>query len=306
MISVVITGIRASFKSSCRFYYRTRVFIKKYNYVTVLERCMACAGPLRSLIVAYLRLKNPNPKIFQTNESLFNSINTDDIYRQLKRDGCAEGIELPSHVVNDILTFTESHPAVTYKGDFVCVSGGEEPPLPRQYIYMYPQPHVYNKTCNDIAHDPTVVDVVRKYIGAEPKLFSSRMYWSFNDHKYNKLGRFETPEREFHFDVPDTKSLSLFFYLSDVDLKSGPHTVIKGTHRNRSVFQLLHWGLPERIAYQKFKGRVKHFIGKKGSGFFEELMIYHRHTPPLIDAPRLLLTFTYVISRKESTQQQSA
>ncbi len=70
---------------------------------------------------------------------------------------------------------------------------------------------------------------MRRYLGVEPVL-------------YHTVVIVTRPcpmdgERKwcFHYDVGDFRAMTLWVYLSDVDVSSGAHAVIRGTHRRDTV-----------------------------------------------------------------------
>ncbi len=147
--------------------------------------------------------------------------------------------------------------------------------------------------------DPTILGIAGEYLGVgNPIVHSTNLYWSFSKQKSKKT-KAPDDRKLFHFDVSDSKAVSLFFYLTDVDETSGGHTIIAVcTHNNRTLFNLLHWRLSEKLALKRYKNQIRYIAGKKGTGFFEDLLNYHKHTWALTDKPRLMLTFNYVIHRQ--------
>ncbi len=102
---------------------------------------------------------------------------------------------------------------------------------------------------------------------------------------------------EFHYDVIDLKALTLFIYLTDVDESSGPHVLIEGSHRENVMTKVAHQFLHAETAEEKYGDRIRWITGKKGTGFFEDLTIYHRQSPT-IEKPRLVFQINYVLQRK--------
>ncbi|HJX77629.1 hypothetical protein, partial [Glutamicibacter sp.] len=76
--------------------------------------------------------------------------------------------------------------------------------------------------------------------------------------------------------IIDFKSLTLFVYLTDIDSDSGAHSIIEGTHNNKGLKNINNLTLAEKVAQEKFGGRIKVIVGKKGTAFFEETSTYHR------------------------------
>lgn len=64
------------------------------------------------------------------------------------------------------------------------------------------------------------------------------------------------------------------------------------------IFNILNWKMNDETAERVFGDKIKTIIGPKGTGFFEDLLNYHKHEYATQKAPRLMLAFTYVIHHK--------
>jgi hypothetical protein len=100
----------------------------------------------------------------------------------------------------------------------------------------------------------------------------------------------------FHYDILDFKSLTLFIYLTDITSESGAHVIIEGTHKNKTVKELMKITLDDEVAQKKFGGRIRVILGKKGTAFFEETSTYHK--VEACKTRRLILSIDYVLQRK--------
>jgi hypothetical protein len=103
-------------------------------------------------------------------------------------------------------------------------------------------------------------------------------------------------ENAFHYDALDFKSLTLFIYLTDVDLSSGPHVVIEGTHGCKAFADLWQPILSDETARQKFGDRAKTIVGPKGTMLFEDTSCYHKASS--CQTKRLMLSIDYVLQRR--------
>lgn len=275
-------------------------FIFKYDFLTILERMLTYSGPLRSILIFIHKLNCNNPVISNCHESIFENLSVNEIGKNLKSDGFSEGISLSAECINEIYNYAVQTPAEAEdKTSVVIKPDNYRAPLNGIYNYFYYNPHLKNKLVSDIGRDPGVLEIVKNYFGGvNPILYSSKLYWSFA--RIDQHGKIisQNNRKLFHFDVSDSKSLSLFFYLTDVDENTGPHSVIRSTHGNRSLFQLLNDKISDTVAEKKFGKEIKTITGKKGHGFFEDLLNYHKHSWALKPDPRLILNFCYTIHRK--------
>ena len=256
---------------------RMEAFVRRharlFRFVQTTRR-VVILGPWRNLVVNYYQWVSSNSPLRTYEHSLFPSLDVDKTVHNIHKAGYSLGILLPEEHVCKILEYCESNKATAYHN-----------------------PHVKCEAVNNIAFDVKVVDVVRKYIGAEPVLNTSCIYWLFppNDNG-GEASAPSTRTKQFHYDVGDFRSLNVFVYLTDVDRDCGPHVIIENTHRYKSLPQIMKPYIDDDDAYQRYPGRIKVITGKKGTGFFEELTSYHKHLANR--APRLILVICYLLQRK--------
>jgi len=99
----------------------------------------------------------------------------------------------------------------------------------------------------------------------------------------------------FHFDVSDFRSLVLFVFLNDVDNEGGPHCVIEGTHKNKTLSEIFGRQLDPKEAQRRFGDRAGLVTGPRGTAFFEDETAWHRRLSS--NRPRLILNINYVMAR---------
>ena len=90
-------------------------------------------------------------------------------------------------------------------------------------------PHVI-----EIANDPALISLAEQYLGCVPTIYSLNIWWS-------RPARDEGTRttQSFHRDIDDYKFLSLFIYLSDVTMETGPHQYAIGTHTKEGLAKIL-------------------------------------------------------------------
>jgi Phytanoyl-CoA dioxygenase (PhyH) len=77
----------------------------------------------------------------------------------------------------------------------------------------------------DVLNDPRLIDLIEAYLGCVPTLYSVNAWWS---HPADKPEM--TNVQYFHRDSDDWRFVTLFIYLTDVDVDGGPHQVVPGSH----------------------------------------------------------------------------
>jgi ectoine hydroxylase-related dioxygenase (phytanoyl-CoA dioxygenase family) len=195
--------------------------------------------------------------------------------------GHAEIGHLPEACVAQILAFCESKKQLDYFN-----------------------PHKDCEMIDRISRNHVIVAIVQKYLGAEPILWLTQLKWSFpsSDNAVN-FRNSVTPTtseydfHDFHYDTHDFKSLTVFVYLTDVDLDSGPHVTILGSHKNKTLKDLARIYFRDDVAQKLYPDQIKTVLGTKGLVFIEDTSGYHKAAVCNKES-RLLLSIDYVLRRK--------
>jgi hypothetical protein len=259
------------------FYSRLRKFLSKKPWLFRIARTArfgALVGPWRPLLVSYCRTFNRNPPVDAFGPTLIPYVNAAEVVSMLERTGLAVCGVLPEDCIQDLVE--------------------QCGPMQRATIDNF---HDKWDAVRKIAYDAKFLEIARKYIGAEPIVNSSCIWWSIpgvrNLDGMSANGHIGT----FHFDVADCKSLVVYVYLTDVlDEKHGPHMAIEGTHRKKTISDLVNVYLDDESAFQKFGGRIRTVLGGRGTFMFEEQTLYHKGLVP--EKPRLMLAINYTLHRK--------
>jgi len=262
-----------------RTYSHFRLGMKKYlnrnpgllKIVRAL-RAIWLLGPWRAMLVKYHQRFNHNQALPRNQSSLFEELDVDATVRTLEQNGYSPGIQVPDSQIEQILSFSRSSNKKKFRN-----------------------PHLTCDSIRQITHDPKIIEVASQYLGAEPVLYQTDLYWTLppvNEEK--RLGMIVQKSR-FHYDVGDFRSLAVFIYLTDVTDECGPHVVIEATHRTKSAWRLLSRILSDQTAERQFGDRIRVITGQRGTGFFEDLTCYHKHA--VGKKERLMLTITYMLQR---------
>lgn len=250
-----------------------RQHLKRRPQIVRLVRALRAVwwlGPWQEFFIKYHQCRDKNPALVRNRNSLFPELDVENALDGLNREGFAPGIQVPETEVNRIVDFCGRQAVVT-------------------------NPHLHCQTVHDIAHDPKLLEVVKGFFGAEPVLYSSSLYWTWPPESEEKFQQAMALKSKFHYDVGDFKTLIVFIYLTDVDENSGPHVVIRKSHRQKKPMRLLSRYLNDREAFAEFDGQIKVITGQRGTGFFEDLTCYHKHA--VGKKARLMLTICYLLQR---------
>jgi hypothetical protein len=266
-----------------RFYYALRFYLHKKRWllrlVQLLRACIIL-GPLRKLMVRYYQKFGHNDLLRTNTHPLFPHVDTDQLVNRIKELGYAHVGNLPEEYITQILDYCEINKQTSYWN-----------------------PHIQCEAVNRICLNTKIVEIARKYLGAEPIIWLTRLQWSFppsdNLLDFHPLIYREPTEYDihaFHYDIIDFKSLTLFIYLTDIDSNFGAHLVVERTHDHKRLKDLKHLRFTDDEAQKKFGDRIKVILGKRGTAFFEETSSYHK--VEVCKNRRLILAIDYVLQRK--------
>lgn len=157
----------------------------------------------------------------------------------------------------------------------------------------------------EMASDPEILSLVESYLGTIPTVIVMATWWSF-------AGRNNAKDAQlFHYDYDDYRFCKLFLYLTDVDMDSGPHCFVEGTHRADEVYNAKMKWIAEKDRFNDFYARslrksdedVRKYFGKEftyltgnaGSRFIVDTIGIHKGMLPT-KHNRLLCQITFGVS----------
>jgi hypothetical protein len=230
-------------------------------------------GPWRRPAIALLRYTFRNRVSSRVSPTMFPGLDVDAASLALDRDGFAVGLQLPPSSIKKIREFAAAG-------------------------VLIEEAHWDCAEINRIARDAAIVEVVKRYLGVEPILYGTTLFWTLP----GKSTKSNYPET-FHYDVIDIKSVCVCFYLTDVFPDSAAHVAIAGTHKSKSLERLINPLITDEEAAQRFGSRVTTFTGKAGMGFFEDIAAQHKRLG--CSKPRLVLFINYTLVRKPDTVRRN-
>lgn len=137
----------------------------------------------------------------------------------------------------------------------------------------------------NLINDESLLEIVRKTLGATPTISDIGGWWSFAGRKSAKDAQL------FHRDVDDFKFLKLFIYLTDVTRETGPHVYVAKSH-NKNVGTKIRRYTDEEVESMFGKENVTYFEEPKGSVFLVNTFGMHKGLLPVADN-RLLIQIQY-------------
>jgi hypothetical protein len=267
-----------------RLYYGFKFFLHRNRWLlrrVQSLRAYLILGPLRKRLVWYYQKYVNNEPLKLDASPIFADVAVDQIINRLENLGYSHVGILSQEHVSRILDYSELNKRVSQWN-----------------------PHSDCEFIRSIAHNSDIVCIARRYLGAEPILWLTRLRWSIplsdamTDMQppiYKEPIEYD-PNR-FHYDAHDCKSLTFFVYLTDIDdLDSGAHVVIEGTHKYKTFNDILQITIDDELAYKRYAEKITVILGKRGTVFAEESSAYHK----IADCKRrrLILMICYVLARK--------
>ena len=217
----------------------------------------------------------------------------DAAVRSLHAEGVALGFDLPTGIVEAILEYAERSPC-RRSGDlhqfaYSEVTGGRLPDGKPVVLGMVDNP----QACPEIdrlCSDPTLLAVASQYLGYRPQHVEPRLYWSFvcGVTREERLAQWQTVD--YHFDVDGYSFVYVNFYITATDRTSGAHAYIRGSHKRKPWWMLLHSANQADGAILEYFGKDSEVVveGAAGCGFLEDASCYHKAIPPR-ERERLML-----------------
>ncbi|MGB7442867.1 MAG: hypothetical protein WA919_17515 [Coleofasciculaceae cyanobacterium] len=250
---------------------------------------------IRSLVCLFSQ--RPWQKTYQVNSyaSVLENINAVETAKIVQKDGCYLGINLPKSVVKEIRDFvdsTESAANGNTKNRFYLADKKEAEARFNQEIVVaeYFNPGRLCPTIKKLESDPKLLEVAATYLKSQPVCVGSRLWYSFPGSN-NLKGRINFAQELFHYDPVDFGAINFFFYLTDVNLTSGPHVCACGTHNQKKLKHQLTLliGRSDREILDSYdRDRIITICKEAGFGFAEDPFCFHKGTPPLKEG-RLML-----------------
>ncbi len=256
---------------------------------------------LRNLMSRLYQITGKSYKIQSIACSTIQPIDIDAVVMAIHKNGYCSGIELSLDLVQEILDYADTALCLGDRDPNLqfCLAdkSAVEAKLGKQFmVCSYPTQDC--AAVEKLIHDPTLLAIAAKFLGAKPICIGSELLWSFP--ASSTLKEQTNQAQVFHYDLDDYCSIKFFFYINAVDASGGPHVCISGTHRHKT---LLHQILGQRCASipdqelidQYGTENVITFCGDAGFGFAEDPCCFHKASPPTENV-RLLLQVQYAIN----------
>ena len=235
-------------------------------------------------------------------QTVFNHLDKTLFVDQLKQEGVAFGLQLPTTTVAAIRQYADQ--ALCYadrdagKGFTLAHRGDAErnlgkPVLVAQYFNAVQD----CPAIAQLARDPLLQWIAGSYLGSMPQLVGVNLWWTFPVDASEEDR--DLHAHLFHRDVDDFRFFKFFFYLTDVEPGDGAHVCVLGSHQ-----QLPARSFADRWAIRRYSDTevqaaypaeaIREICGPAGIGVAENTFCIHKGRTP-VRAPRLLLQIQFAL-----------
>ena len=234
------------------------------------------------------------------------TVDRNEVMNHIKKNGHYLGIKLKDQTLNKILSLCENSKLVSNrpdkkKNEYLTFKNLNDVDIFNKnnlepICIVNPVSEDLKKICNEISFDKNVIDIANSFLG-KIRNIKIMLTWATvcetNDDWREKYGQTVT----YHFDVYGLHYIYFFFYLTNCNINSGAHQLIRGSHVKKKFFKHLIGSTKKTETQLKNDYNLNDFInieGVAGQGFVEDTSCFHRALPPK-NKPRLALQFRYSI-----------
>lgn len=222
--------------------------------------------------------KTPGFKLTQTQTVL---------HDQLRQNGLtALQPALPARVLGDMLAHFKSIPCHdpyrAHLGPFPWNKPNSEETNIGYYTWeeVLRAPHMVA-----LMNSPDILTVAEAYLGCKPVIDNIGAAWAYPGRNTAK------GVQRFHRDYDCSRCFKAFYYLTDINLTSGPHRYVKGSHQDRRL-ESGKAQTDDAIIEAFGAEAIETITAPAGSWFLEDVYGFHKGQLP-VDRPRLLLAIEY-------------
>lgn len=232
--------------------------------------------------------------------TLFPEILSADCTRDLRRDGVSLGLQLPSSLVKQVYEYACQTPLHEPGFDDVFwaddIYKGCLPTTGRPVMRGLVKEPENCSVVESVACDPNLLKIARNYLGYWPNQVTRHLTWTFVSELPLEQQKNLFLPLSYHYDVAGYNFMSAYFYITDMNVNTGAHVMIKQSHHEKPLHTLFApWSgrMPDRVIWDYY-GKENEIVieGKAGFGFVQDPSCFHKLLPPVV-RKRLLLQIRY-------------
>lgn len=259
-----------------------------------LHRTIGRFGPVRKTYSLLQKsIQNTNEVYYRSRldlrqTSVFTAVMPERCAQELRRRSVAFDLQLPPSFISKIHQFAATSQLYEpgFAGEFKVddVADGRLPngrPVMRGLVKELDQ----CEAIAQVAQDPTLMAIVRAYLGYWPTQVTRHLTWTFASPLPETEQRDRFLPLSYHYDVAGYNFMSAYFYITDMDRLSGAHVMIENSHNHKPFHTLFApWSgrqTDEQVLNYYGKERELLIEGKAGLGFVQDPSCFHKLLPPV-------------------------
>jgi hypothetical protein len=206
------------------------------------------------------------------------------------------GNNLHPDIIDEIYQLAIANPCIEPKQDYIFYAKDVNNQKKSNYIYRGLVTDIHNcPTIQKVTHNSQLIEIATSFLGYIPTQITQHLTWSFVVPENEAQIQKSYPPTNWHYDVAGMNFVTASFYITDVlDIESGAHILIPGSHKNKPIAMLLNSNIQKEETVFKYYSREEQIFltGKAGFGFIEDPSCLHRVKPPT-KQNRLILQIRY-------------
>lgn len=303
IISLFLGFWRASTSLASRVHFR---FFRYFKYTIknpawLLMFLLGRLNLIRNFVSFFYQAKDLDR--YQEKDSLFKDLDVDRAVEEIRQHGYCLDINLPPDIFKEITDLAYSSEIQARNCPNLSFIYGDRQQLETEdnnntFVHgTYTDVRTRTSAIAKLENDPKLLKIAAQYFNCEPVLIRTDLSWCFVAEKllYEQNGDAQVL---FHYDLDDYHALKFFFFITNVDLSSGPHVCIRGSHKKKKLKHQFSWliGRSDREILDYYgEENLVTICGEAGFGFAEDTFCFHRGTPP-IKQDRLMLQIEFAVN----------
>ncbi|NEP46483.1 MAG: hypothetical protein F6K35_47730, partial [Okeania sp. SIO2H7] len=179
---------------------------------------------------------------FSSKSSLFDGFSVENGVKEIRRTGVAFGLQLAPEMTQTIYEYAVNN---------FCFEPGYIDHFKINQIekgWLKNERRVFRgllwdlgncQAIEKITKDPVLLKIVSSYLGYYPTLITQHLTWSIASNLPAEEVQKNYPATNFHYDIAGYNFMTCYFYITDVDVSSGPHVMIANSHLKKPLSMLL-------------------------------------------------------------------
>ena len=231
--------------------------------------------------------------------SFLKEVSPKQCVQDLRENAVAFGLQLPPADISGILQFAQSTPCREpgIEGDWYASEVNEGKLKGTRHVFRgLVQQLEACSSIEKILRDSVLLETVRRYLGYWPTRVEPILTWSFvSDLPLDEQKR-QYPPLNYHYDVAGYNFMTAYFYITDVDARSGAHIMIQKSHNKKPAHTLFlpYSQIDSEEQLLDYYGKESKLVieGGAGFGYLQDPSCFHRLSSPETRR-RLLLQIRY-------------